>query len=265
MSFIKKNYEKILLGAVLLGLFGAVLLLPLVIAADKRALNQIIQSITQTPPKPLPALDMSSESGALARVESPYTLDFETTNRLFNPMTWKMTSDHRLIEIVNGNEVGPGAVKVVALKPLHFILKLDSIEAANQFGAARYVISMQRENAPITALRNPHDTYISVGEKNNTFSLISANGPPDNPQLVLQMIDSGENITLTKSQPYQHVDGYMADLTYPLPEKKWSNVRVGDALKNINGDDYIVVVIDENEVVLSAESNQKKTTLTYQP
>jgi hypothetical protein len=44
-----------------------------------------------------------------------------------------------------------------------------------------------------------------------------------------------------------------------------NNVRVGDVLKNIDGDDYIIVVIDTNEVVISAESNQKKTTLPYQP
>lgn len=265
MNFIKKNYEKILLGAVLLGLFGAVLLLPVVIAADKAALKEIVTSITKTPPKPLPPLDMTGESNVLARVQSPDTLDFETTNRLFNPMKWQRTPDGRLIKIETSNDVGPGAVKVVAIKPLYFILKLDSIEPADQFGAARYVISMQRQNAPTPERRNPHNTYLSVGEKNNTFSLVSANGPPENPQLVLQMLDSGETVKLAKNQPYQRVDGYIADLTYPLLGKKWNNMRVGDVLKNINGDDYIVVVIDENEVVLSAESNQKKTTLTYQP
>jgi hypothetical protein len=265
MNFIKKNYEKILLGAVLLGLFGLVLLLPIVITADKAALNAITKTIVDTPPKPLPALDMSGETNILDRIQSPYTLDLKTTNRLFNPMKWQKSSDGRLIEIINGNEIGPDAVKITNVKPLYFILKLSSIEPANQFVAARYVISMQRQGASNPGLRSARDTYISVSEKNNTFLLVSANGPPDSPQLVLQLNDSGETIHLSKSEPYQSVDGYMADLIYPPTGKKWDNSRVGDVLKNIDGDDYIVVVIDQNEVVLSAESNQKKTTLTYQP
>jgi hypothetical protein len=265
MNFIKKNYEKILLGAVLLGLFGAVLLLPVVIAADKAALKAIIASIVETPPKPLPPLDMSSESNVLVRIQSPYTLDLKTTNRLFNPMRWQKTPDGRLIEIINGSVVGIEAVKITNIKPLYFTLKLSSIDAANQFSAARYVISIQRQGASNPALRSARDTYISVGEKNGTFLLVSANGSADNPQLVLQMNDSGETINLSKGQTYQSVDGYMADLTYPPLNKKWDNSRVGDPLKNIDGDDYIIVVIDTNEVVVSAQSNQKKTTLPYQP
>ncbi len=266
MNFIKKNYEKILLGAVLLGLLGAVLMLPVVIAADKAALNATVRVITHPQPKPLAPLDMTDESSVLARVESPYALDLETTNRLFNPLRWQEKPDGTRFPILTGNEVGPGAVKITSTKPLYFNLKLDSIEPANSFSPARYVISMQRENAPIPGQRMPHDTYISVGEKNNIFSLVSANGPLDNPNLVLQMIDSGETATLSKDKPFQRIDGYMADLMYPPQNnKKWSSVRVGDVLKNINGDNYIVVVIDTNEVVLSAESNQKKTTVKYQP
>ena len=74
MNFLKKNYEKILLGVVLLGLFGAVLLLPVVIAADEAALKGIITSIQQTPPKPLPPLDMSGT-------------DFENTIFEYSPVT----------------------------------------------------------------------------------------------------------------------------------------------------------------------------------
>lgn len=265
MNFIKKHYEKILLGAVLLGLFGAVLSLPVIIRADKDALNAIINSIVNTPPKLLPPLDMSGENTVLARMGAPYPLDFETTNRVFNPMKWQKKPDGTLFKIESAADVGPEAVKIMGLKPLYFILKLDSIEPATSFSTARYVISMQRQSASDPRQRMPHDTYISVGEKNNTFSLISANGPPDNPQLVLQMIDSGQTIKLAMGQPFQQVDGYLADLAYAPTNFKKTNMRVGDILKNINGDDYIIVVIDENEVVLSAESNQKKTTLTYQP
>lgn len=270
MNFIKKNYEKILLGAVLLGLFVAVLSLPVVIKADKDAQSAIIGRVVDTQPKPLPPLDMSGFNNTLNRVQSSYGVDFEITNRLFNPMKWQKTPSGGVIEIENANMVGVGAIKIAGIKPLYFILTLKDIEPATQFSPARYVISMQQENAPVPGQRNPRDTYLSVGEKNKVLSLVSASGTPENPQLVLQMVDSGETIKLSKSQSFQRVDGFMADLSYtdptnPSQPKKWNNTRVGDTLKNIDNDDYIVVVIDKNEVVLSAQSNQKRTTVTYQP
>jgi hypothetical protein len=264
MSFIKKNYEKILLGAVLLGLLGSLLMLPVMISHDQQKLADTEISIIKTPPKPLPPLDISRETNVFNRVQAPYILNFETTNRLFNPMQWQKASDGHWIVVRSGNEIGPGAVVVGSIKPLYYILKLDSIEAANQVSTARYVISIQRQNAPSPGMRNPRQRFISKGEKNDVFTLVSVNGPANTPQLVLQLNDTGEMVNLSQSKPFQKVDGYAADLKYPPENKKWNDARVGTALKFANSE-YIVVVIDQNEVVISAQSNQKKTTLPYQP
>ena len=67
---------------------------------------------------------------------------------------------------------------------------------------------------------------------------------------------------LSKPKPFRRVDAYMADLKYSPEGKNWQDQRVNDDLK-FAGDDYIIVAINRNEVVLSAKSNQKKTTLTY--
>lgn len=264
MSFIKKNYEKILLGVVLLGLVVSLLLLPAIIAHDQQELQDMATSIIHGKPKPLPALDMSRENNAFNRAQSAYVLDFETTNRLFNPMQWQRAVDGHWLEVRNGNEVGPGAVVVSSIRPLYYILKLDSIEPVSPAGPARYVISIQRQNALVPGMRNARQRFISVREKDDFFQLLSANGPPNNPQLALQLNDTGETVNLAMNKPFQKIDGYAADLKYPPENKKWNDVRVGANLKFDNGD-YIVVVIDRNEVVLSAQSNQKKTTLTYQP
>ncbi|HEV2453856.1 MAG TPA: hypothetical protein VGY98_06320 [Verrucomicrobiae bacterium] len=264
MSFIKKHYEKVLLGAVLLGLFAALLLLPIKIAADKAATQATKENIIHTPPKPLPPLDMSLENGSLSRVQSAYGLDFETTNRLFNPMKWQKTSDGHWFPIKYGNEVGPEAVQVAKIIPLYFVLRLDSVEAANQFSAARYVVSIERQDAPIAPQRRPRKHYLSVGDKDADLSLISATGPADNQQLLLQVIATGEQVTVSKTKSFQEVIGYAADLKYPPQNKTWYDQRVG-AMINLSGADYKVVVIDQNEVVISAQANQKKTTLQYQP
>jgi hypothetical protein len=267
MSFIKKNYEKVLLGAVLLGLVGCLLALPVVIQHDKDQLMQLENSIVNTPPKPLPLLDMSNEDAALQRVQSPYNLDFETTNRLFNPVQWQKRQDGGWIKIASENDIGPGAVKVTNIQPLYYIMRLDRVEPANQFSAARYVIGIEEQNAQEPFQRRPHQHYLSVGEKDEALSLISASGPANASQLTLQILSSGETVTLGQNKPYQEVDGYAAGMAYPPdpPEAKtWKDLRVGADLK-ISGKDYKVVVIDPNEVVISAESNQKKTTLPYQP
>ena len=264
MSFVKKHYEKILLCGVLVGLFAALLYLPIAIGQDKENLKQTIIGIIQKKPKPLEPLDMSQQNAVLDRVSSSYDLDFETTNRLFNPMPWQKTTDGHWIEIRNGTEVGPDAVEVAKIVPLYYILRLDSIEPANQFSGARYVVSIENQDAPIAPERRPRKHWLSVSEKDAELSLMSATGPADSPQLKVQLISSGEQFTISKTKSDREVTGYAADLRYPLQNKHWYDQRVG-AVINLNGNDYKVVVIDVNEVVLSAQANQKKTTRKYQP
>ena len=87
----------------------------------------------------------------------------------------------------------------------------------------------------------------------------------DNPtNVVLELLDTGDTVTLgkeTKDVPYKRVDGYAADVSYP-PEHlpPWKNKRVGDMLK-FNNEEYKIVAINPNELILSANSNQKKWTI----
>jgi hypothetical protein len=89
-------------------------------------------------------------------------------------------------------------------------------------------------------------------------------GPANSPELTVQILETGEKVKVTMDKPFQEVENYEADLTYPPENKHWSNQRVGVTLKFYNNN-YNIVVIDQNEVVISAESNQKRTTLLYQP
>lgn len=261
MDFLKKHYEKILLGVVLLGLVGAVVFLPFLILHDRNLLDETRMGIISHPVKPLVPLDLTAESNTVQRLQLPCQLDFETTNKLFNPVEWQKAVDGTLIKIESGNEVGPGAVVITRLTPLHFILTLDSAET-NEIGA-RYVIGVENQAAAVPWRRVKRQHYASVGEKNEAFTITAVQGSPANPtQLNLQLTDSGEMAALSKDKPFRRVDAYMADLKYGPEGKNWQDQRVGNVLK-FAGDDYIVVAINRNEVVLSAKSNQKKTTLTY--
>jgi hypothetical protein len=263
MDFFKKHYEKILLGVVLLSLVGALVFLPFWILHDRDVLRATEMGITSQLPQPLSPLDLTEQSNAIQRLQSPYRLNFETTNRLFNPVEWQKTKNNVLIKIESGREVGPQAVVVMLTSPLYFILTLDSVET-NEFGA-RYIIGVERQAAASSWQRAKRQHYATVGEKNDTFTITAVKEPSNNStQLVLRLTDTGESATLSKDNPFHRVDGYKADLKYSLEGKNWQDQRVNDKLK-FAGDDYIIVAISENEVVLSAKSNQKKTILTYNP
>ena len=84
--------------------------------------------------------------------------------------------------------------------------------------------------------------------------------PPDAPtELVLELTEGGDIVSIAKDKPFKRVDGYTVDLKYPLENRPpWLNQRVGGALK-FGGEDYIIVAITKTEVVVLAKSNQKKT------
>ncbi len=275
MDFVKKHYEKILLGFVLLGLVGALVFLPFMIASDQQKLKDMSYGVVHPKATPLPGLDLTRETNMLGRLQSPYKLDFSTTNKLFNSVPWSKTPDGHLQKLPAGDVVGLTAVTKIT--PLYLILTLDSIEtnaieatATNEI-AARFVISMERQAAPLPAQRVKKQHYASVGEKagekNDSFTIREVNGSPADPgtlQLVVQLTDSGERATLSKDKPFQRVDGYSADLKYDPEKKTWLGQRVNADLK-FAGDDYIIVAIDQGAVILKARSNDKKTTLPYNP
>jgi hypothetical protein len=272
MDFVKKHYEKILLGFVLLGLVGALVFLPFMIASDQQKLKDMSYGVIHPPAKPIPGLDLTRETDVLGRLQSPYKLDFSTTNKLFNSVPWQKTPAGQLIKLATDNVVSLAVVTKIT--PLYLILTLDSMETnsmeTNEVGT-RYVISMERQASALLPQRVKKQHYASigekVGEKNNAFIIREVSGSPADPgtlRLIVQLTDTGESATLSKDKPFRRVDGYSADLKYDPEKKTWQGQRIGASLK-FAGDDYIIVAIDQNSVVLSARSNQKKTTLIYNP
>ena len=270
MDFVKKHYEKILLTVVLLGLVGALVFLPFMIANDQQKVRNMTEVVINPKVMPLPALDLTRETNALARLHTGYKLDFSTTNKLFNPLKWQRWTDGSLHPVKPGL-IGPEAAVVTKITPLYTIITLDSIEtnsiATNEL-AARYVFSVERQAAAVPGQRGKRQHYASVGDKiSDAFTVLKVKGSLENPaelELTLQLADTGELITVSKTKPFHRVDGYSADLKYDPEGKKWQAQRIGADLK-FNGDDYIIVAIDQDSVILLARSNQKKTTLTYSP
>jgi hypothetical protein len=261
MDFIKKNYEKILLSAVLLGLVGALVLMGFIIAADKQKLQDMNTGFFGGLPKRLPELDFTRQTNLLERLQAPLDRDFSTTNRLFNPLQWQKRADGTIVPVKPG-EIGPEVAVITKITPLYFIISLDSV-VTNELGA-RYAFSVENQAAAFPAQRRPQRHFASVSDKNMVFTLQSITGAPENPDQLILKLSDGEAVVVSKDKPFQRVDGYSADLKYDPEALKWLGRRIGADLK-FAGDDYNIVAIHQDEVILSAQSNQKRTSLRYAP
>lgn len=261
MQFLKKHYEKFLLGAVLAGLIGVLVFMLFYIAADKDAMEQNVNSLINPPVKQLPDLDLSTNLAVMARLQAPYVLDFETGNKLFNPFEWQKTADGRMVRKAS---LGAKIAAVTSITPLYLTLSLDSVKT-NEFGV-RYVIGVEDQASSSLAKRHKQTRYISLGDKpNDAFALLDVKGPPDNPEsLVLKLVDSGDTITVGPGKPFRRVDAYTADLRYDPEKKVFRNRRTGDRI-SFGGTDYLIVEVNQHEVVLADQTNQKKTSLPFKP
>jgi hypothetical protein len=262
MDFLKKNYEKILLGVVLLGLAIAVAFLPVKIRSEEDELTAKKEGLINPRIQMLSNLDLTLSEAALQRMATLAVIDFSKPNKLFNPMPWQRTPDGHLIP---GSSVGPSAAVVTNITPLYLKLTLDSVSVLDS--GPKYVIGIEKEAAATAAGRLKKGAYCSTNPptKNDTFTMLEVKGskPEEPSEVIVELNDTGEKAVITKDKPFKRVDGYMASLRYEPEKRSWDKRRVG-AVISFNNEDYKIVVINSNEVVLSAP-NQKKWTIKYNP
>jgi hypothetical protein len=265
MDFLKKHYEKLILGVVLLGLAVAVAFLPIKISSERETLTELTEKNIKPKVIPLTNLDLTIQEAALKRMAIPALVDFSSTNKLFNPIPWMQTKDSPP-RLFPSNKAGPSLTVVTNITPLYLKLSLEGANLSADSNSAVYVIGIIKEASPKLKDRTKNTTYCRINEKKDKDGIIvtAANGPLDDPtSVVLELLDTGEKITLTKQSkevPYKRIDGYAADVSYPPEKFTRKNQRVGEMLK-FNNEDYKIVAINPNELILSANSNQKKWTI----
>jgi hypothetical protein len=268
MEFLKKHYEKLLLGLVLLGLVGGLVVLPFIIKADNDAVDAATKPIIQGHVKVLPDVDFTSQSNTLQRVGSSYQLDLENTNKLFNPVTWQKMPDGTLAPL-RASDYGVPALVMSPPNPLYLVISLISTET-NELGT-NYTIQVERQAALKASLRGKARSIVSLDHpqpsaKNPLFIFIGSKGAPENPSEVdLKLTDTGEIAPVGKDQPFRRIDGYSVDLKYPPDSSKPMNGLRVNSVISFGGDNYTIVDIKANEVVLSAQSNQKRYTKSFSP
>ncbi len=262
MDFIKKHYEKLLLGVVLLLATGAVAALPFLISSEKAALEEQRGTILKRAIKPLTNLDLTISEAVVKNLSEPLDADFSLPHNVFNPVQWQKGSDGKLIKLEKGNEVGPEAAVVTKTTPLYLILSLDSVGPSTSGAPSGYLIGIQKQASSSASERRKRQTFAAVNEKkDDTFTLREVKGPLENPtELIVELGDTGDLVAVSKEKPYKRVDGYLADIRYDLENRSYLKRRVGDPLV-IAGESYNIVAITENEVVVSHNLTGKKFTI----
>jgi hypothetical protein len=256
MEFLKKNYEKVLLGLVLLGLTVSAALLPFIISGKRNALEEARNVLTNPKIKELPPLDLTRHETAMTRAQAPVRLNFSGRHNLINPVLWQKTPEGRIIKVNTGSEVA-GGVEVTGITELYLNLSFDSASGGG------YLFGVQREAAARPDQRGKRQTLAKLDAKNDYFTLREVKGTAENPTgFLLELGDTGEKVTVAPAKPYKRVDGYSADLKYAPENKTWRNQRMGMSL-TFGGDQYNIVAITQSNVVLSAKQNEKKTTLNF--
>src|SRR5436190_11655360 len=142
MDFLKKHYEKIVLGLVLIGLAGAVAFLPFKIHTERADLAESVKKVIERKVQPLTNLNLSASEAALKRVTTPVLIELGASNRVFNPMPWQKAVDGRLIKLDKKN-IGPPAVVVTKNTALYLTLTFDSTTVLES--GPKYLIGVQRE------------------------------------------------------------------------------------------------------------------------
>jgi hypothetical protein len=150
---------------------------------------------------------------------------------------------------------------VTKIAPLNFTINLDRVPSPGQ-----YMLGFTHQGAEKPIDQRKRQKFATLNAKisfttNEFYFLREIKGPPEDPtELVLEMPDGTTKVSLSKDKPYTQVEGYEAELKYTIDGKTFPNLRVNSPLR-FQGEDYIVVAITPNEVVVSARSNDKKYTV----
>jgi hypothetical protein len=258
----RQHYEKLILVFVLLLLAGAVwyLFQQSQVEADKtRSMTEGFRTRAGTPVEPV---KLDRFTATMKVVTNPPALNFSGQHNLLNPVKWQQPrGGGQIIKVVSGAEIGPGAMRIAGISPLHLSVAFDR-PAKTGADVTGYHIVVTNELATLARLRRQAQ-YVQHGATNTqVFVLTEVKGPPDEPtELVARLRDfNNETISFAPGKPYTRVVGHEAELVHPSSGKKYPRLRKDSPL-DIEGEPYKVVDIAPNRVVVSDDSNGKRHTI----
>lgn len=258
MGILKNHYEKIILSLVLVGLAAAVWFLYRASATEEASISDWMRQVERRKVKGVPPVDLSACQGILKTAENPPSLVLAGGHNVFNPVKWQRKPDGTLLKVQTGKEVGPEAMVISRLAPLYTIISLDRVAAGG------YFMGLTREGAEKLIQRRKISKFVTLNSPastNDFFTLKEVKGTQEDPtELIIELADTKERVSVAKGKDFKRPDGFEVDLRYPVENKDFKNLRKNSSI-TVAGDQYNIVAISENEVVLSARLNDKKYTI----
>ncbi len=179
------------------------------------------------PPKSAPPvpIDLSTNQMALAQITNPPPVILSGEHNLFNPVAWKRKPNGELSKIL---KTGPDALSILNITALYTIVAYDHPSG----NGAIYVMTFQTN---VDLLRPGHKTpefaKKDVKPKSGLYIIRGIKGAAEDPtELDLEIPDTGETVSVSKDNPYKHVDSYMADMKYDPESKNFSEKHVNDTI-----------------------------------
>ena len=258
MEFLKKHYEKVILGVVLLGLAAVAAWLPIKISSENELIRQQVRN-TLPNVEPLDPVEVGEIESTGEKLEDPPEAKFTEGHNLFNPVKWIRMPDGRLIKLSSPEQETVERLQITDIRPLKLLIEYDRPSGSGFY----FAVTQEASDNP--ADRRRRTQYVSRDRNNDVFSLVNVQGPQNDPVAFdIELNDSKKVVTLSESKPFERIEGYAADLRDPIEDKTWENMRE-DGRIILGGDTNIIVAISSNEVVFRAVSNEKNTTLKLNP
>jgi hypothetical protein len=251
----KTHYEKLILIVALIILGVAVGYLYLESQKEKEKIGEFFSDVGRRSNKPVPPANLTNYQAMLAVAQNPAKLDFTSPHNLFNPVKWKRLPDGGLLKEVKGTEGTLDQLDILDIRALNFVIVLDRVAGPG------YWINITNEVAPANARRIAQFATVNpVNTNTKVFVLREVKGPPEEPsELVLELKETGERISISRDKPYVRADAYEADLRFRLDNKNFLRQRVGATLR-LGSDEFKIIGINPNEISFLQVANEKRYT-----
>ena len=259
-AHLRQHYEKALLGFVLLALFVAAGWLFFKLDDEQSKLKALQEIRAKLKGKEVKPTDLARHEAALQISHTPPLIDLSKPHNLLNPVKWQQRGDGTLVKIQTGKEEGVGALVVTNITPLLYMVSFERVAASG------YFMGELNEAHADARRRNKGQVFVGLNTPvtGKSFVLREVRGVPEDPaELVFEFAELGKKpVTISKDSPYVRTNGFKADLIYPPLNKVFHDLRI-DGKMPLESDDYKIVGITSSNVVVSAKSNDKRTTISF--
>ncbi len=262
MDFLKKHYEKLILGFVLLSVAGVALYLVLTVGQVRGDLDKALEQFAGAKPKELQPANLSTNESALIKVTHPRAVLLGALDHFtFNPVPWARGANGRWDRTKPRPDTGAAGLSYARTQEL--LLEIAFAQVAGTPEAPRYQFMIRKDFEKKSADRRSSVESVAVGggNKDQLFKLLEIRGPKEDPsEFSCEIVATREPFVLSKVKTFKKVRGYSADLHYEAERKDFSQKRVGDSI-NLSGVSYKIVAIEKDELVVSAPNSVRSTVL----